>query len=1344
MTLADLYRLSVREGAEGLEARRLFRQWDWFARMMDFDLRSGEALTQSLSPFLRKVARDALLGSDEHWKTRDRLSRLTEHCREALKRVIRGLNENPRREHAEMPIRNVRELDAACFKKLSNRPGRTIREKLASKPYLQAVRRYQSIDLPENRLVKAFAQRLVELLRERAECLGAWLQEKPDELIGVLERWLRSNEARAISFWDNPPPNNMLLSHRDYRKIYDSWRWMQSLDTDAASDFIHVKDRQMCMEYWQYVAELRFVKKMRLDEVPIEFAYDKFFIRPLLSEGVWKHGDNRPVPAGKRLDHIPKYRPEELALPEVETPACIDFTGEKSVFTTGEHRQELSVPLAWQLWETQEGCAEISLFEALATYEGDGVTTVRVSDFFTSPDAIREHAHRAALSIAADLRRVFRSDSLVWLVPDIVDDFQLTPLRQGVNTMFGDAAPVPRSIAAAVQKVDVTKLWEDKKSDKSFAVAVIDRLGDDVFVTRLAARYEERLAAALPVETRGYAWERQPAVRIAPELIRGNRVEFDDLVRLVGPIYYTVYVKEPPVQGGILLREREKKVPDIPLWYDQLPELSTKIPINGIYDYFYLVQKRNAKVSPRRGVAKPIRIEQPFTLPAGQREYEFPLYMGSGHNASQFVASLRSSAFPLKSAVKCTLKMTYTYGDSQPYSLTFLPQDKVLKPMTAVWERKKPHAVDGSALPAPDFPVRNCWDTLAKDGLLQQVADGFDEIHAYVSGARSAVLIAKQRKKFNAELVDLERSRRKLSLRIGDVNKKLGKLKGSTWSQGVVDSPIGRDKNNTLFCFVRCGQDRVFCHSSVWSEDISDELFSRGDKKVWISLWRDPSSKKNVAVWTSVSAGGLEERIGDGIRYIAELEEKLCVIDRQIAAILEQQSSVSESDVRPIVAQALRRAVKACRVPVSAVWDNARSCRDVEAPEWFRQRIGNALLQFDADLQSDAVPAEFKNVLSKLLYLLHKDIPMSLVEVDKRDIAEHGTDAFSLRHVGYALGDAGMDWQRELLVWMLAQADYGYFPVFRAFSIALWRCESLVRRLQPEDCRLLCRALKESIGQIIGRIESVASSSAPESDNARVRLFVDVASARYNFEVMLALIRTRKGSDAEVARMFVPGSPVSVMLLDLVDSFAKVLSVHQLKLISRISLNIDKPEQVGKMPDLLYALRLFLSGEDGANTISINEVGDDEAGDEENPHESEPAPHRDGHHLSREVFARFRDKIVVLGQSVHVRYRPDKDKIRELQKGVWGCQYRTEAYEERPWEQAFVCVHPQHGCCETHGGICEYWNKMGGWTSPLGLPISDEEDFYENNQLRGRVSHFEHGDVIWLNEENRIDVRMKV
>ena len=66
----------------------------------------------------------------------------------------------------------MRELDANSFIKLSNRPGRTIREKLASKQYMQAVCRFQFIDLPENRLLKAFLRHLAELLELRRDCLG--------------------------------------------------------------------------------------------------------------------------------------------------------------------------------------------------------------------------------------------------------------------------------------------------------------------------------------------------------------------------------------------------------------------------------------------------------------------------------------------------------------------------------------------------------------------------------------------------------------------------------------------------------------------------------------------------------------------------------------------------------------------------------------------------------------------------------------------------------------------------------------------------------------------------------------------------------------------------------------------------------------------------------------------------------------------------------------------------------------------------------------------------------------------------------------------------------------------
>ena len=75
---------------------------------------------------------------------------------------------------------------------------------------MQAVRRYQSADLPQNRLVKEFVTQLAERLELRKMYLG-----HEDELLGTIYRWLRSDEAQAISRWDNLPPNNTLLSHRD-------------------------------------------------------------------------------------------------------------------------------------------------------------------------------------------------------------------------------------------------------------------------------------------------------------------------------------------------------------------------------------------------------------------------------------------------------------------------------------------------------------------------------------------------------------------------------------------------------------------------------------------------------------------------------------------------------------------------------------------------------------------------------------------------------------------------------------------------------------------------------------------------------------------------------------------------------------------------------------------------------------------------------------------------------------------------------------------------------------------------------------------------------------------------
>ena len=60
---------------------------------------------------------------------------------------------------------------------------------------------------------------------------------------------------------------------------------------------------------------------------------------------------------------------------------------------------------------------------------------------------------------------------------------------------------------------------------------------------------------------------------------------------------------------------------------------------------------------------------------------------------------------------------------------------------------------------------------------------------------------------------------------------------------------------------------------------------------------------------------------------------------------------------------------------------------------------------------------------------------------------------------------------------------------------------------------------------------------------------------------------------------------------------------------------------------------------------------------------------------------------------------------------------------------------------ETHGRICERWYKEGGafdehrnpgW---LGYPISDENVYEGDGDSNDRISHFEHGDIIWTEKK---------
>ena len=117
---------------------------------------------------------------------------------------------------------------------------------------------------------------------------------------------------------------------------------------------------------------------------------------------------------------------------------------------------------------------------------------------------------------------MFKSDTLIWLVPDSLNDFELEIFRRNLNARFPDAEPLPRSVAAAFELVDYSRVTYD-----SYPIAIVDCIGGKTCVTKLLARFDAELKKRLP-ETNGLYWERCPPVIVeSKDTLIENRERYD-------------------------------------------------------------------------------------------------------------------------------------------------------------------------------------------------------------------------------------------------------------------------------------------------------------------------------------------------------------------------------------------------------------------------------------------------------------------------------------------------------------------------------------------------------------------------------------------------------------------------------------------------------------------------------------------------------------------------------------------------------------------------------------------------------------------------------------------------
>jgi hypothetical protein len=168
-----------------------------------------------------------------------------------------------------------------------------------------------------------------------------------------------------------------------------------------------------------------------------------------------------------------------------------------------------------------------------------------------------------------------------------------------------------------------------------------------------------------------------------------------------------------PTAGGSVFVGWQRRAGNISLWNEHLPDLSIRVVDMQSQRprRFYLVKE--GTVTPRRGVAINIPIQEVFELPSGQKQCSFPLQQGEDGRELRFRAVLEHPTFPLKEAIRVRLQMTYTYGSDNPYDLLFVPDDIAAAGfpyIRAQWIEN----VSGTQTEAlsPEFPKSLDWSDL--------------------------------------------------------------------------------------------------------------------------------------------------------------------------------------------------------------------------------------------------------------------------------------------------------------------------------------------------------------------------------------------------------------------------------------------------------------------------------------------------------------------------------------------------------------------------------------------------------------------------------------------------------
>ena len=425
---------------------------------------------------------------------------------------------------------------------------------------------------------------------------------------------------------------------------------------------------------------------------------------------------------------------------------------------------------------------------------------------FTVTTAIENGSGTQMSRLIRLLDKYFVTNELTFVFPDIYNEFQLSLVHKSARLISPGVHSFPRSVGAAFSYMMTPVYKKNFKSGDFLLIVDFDK--DDLSITLVQGIFDSELSKEIP-EYNGVIWERHPCITYSLKdesetlkdiLTNNGCMDCDDVYELMGcdglksekeRMAFSSYDRdaflissnvtkavndyrinvssqinvfllnhksiihnsniiilsmssnllykgncsfeytniENVLMGCKICNELSAKT-ERALWRDHLPELAIK----QLYGKFSLVS--NETVIPEFNIEKKIRIPNTFTLTKGMLSYHFELVQSDANSKVSYEAVVKHPAFPLKEDTECRLDMTYQYGAEEPYKLIFVPINKNASFIEAKvsWERLDEYPYKN--LTAPSFISYPSWSEMScysgekgVQNLIEEFVYKLNEIH---------------------------------------------------------------------------------------------------------------------------------------------------------------------------------------------------------------------------------------------------------------------------------------------------------------------------------------------------------------------------------------------------------------------------------------------------------------------------------------------------------------------------------------------------------------------------------------------------------------------------------------